>query len=365
MVELTAAFSKTFRGGPTIEADLRLETGKSPVTVLFGPSGSGKTTLLRCLAGLERPDEGKITFGGEVWFDSSAGISTSPQRRRIGFLFQEYALFPHLSVRENVAFGLDHAGAGARVEGLLRVMELEGAAGRRPAELSGGERQRVALARALAVRPRLLLLDEPLSALDAPNRDRLRSELRRRLAGSGVPAIVVTHDRLEALALGDRIAVMSEGRILQSGQVEEVFSRPADLEVARIVGVETVVAGRVLSKEGGLATVEAGGVRLLALDPGGLDGEVLICIRAEEVTLEGASPGRSSARNRVSGKVVGLSPEGPLVRVEIDCGFRLAALVTRQAREELGLSEGDSITAVVKAPAVHLIPRDVVEPSAT
>lgn len=366
-VELIARVSKDL-GGARIEANLHVETAASPVTVLFGPSGAGKTTLLRCIAGLETPDEGTIRFGSETWFDSASRVSVPPQRRRIGFLFQDYALFPHLTARQNVAYGSSsggsgpaRAGADGRVDGLIRMMELEEAAGRKPRALSGGERQRTALARALAANPGLLLLDEPLSAIDLPGRERLQQELRKRLALARVPALVVTHDRLEALALGDWMAVVSDGRVLQTGPVEEVFSRPADLEVARIVGIETVVAGRVVSSDGGLASVEIGNALLRALDPGLASPEVLVCIRAEDVMLERGPSAASSARNHLAGRVAGIRPEGPLVRVTLDCGFPLAALVTRQSRSELGLEEGAAVTAVVKAPSVHLVPRVVVE----
>lgn len=366
-MELTALVVKRL-GGLDLETDLRVDCDVSPVTVLFGPSGAGKTTLLRCLAGLDSPDEGTIRFGSETWFDSASRVSVPPQRRRIGFLFQDYALFPHLTARQNVAYGSNPGGSGPsragsddRVDGLIRMMELGEAADRKPRALSGGERQRTALARALAADPGILLLDEPLSALDLPGRERLQQELRKRLALAGVPALVVTHDRLEALALGDWMAVVSDGRVLQTGPVEEVFSRPADLEVARIVGVETVVAGRVASSDGGLASVEIGSALLRALDPGLASPDVLVCIRAEDVMLERGPSAASSARNHLAGKVEGIRVEGPLVRVTLDCGFPLAALVTRQSRVELGLEEGAAVTAVVKAPSVHLVPRVVVE----
>jgi molybdate transport system ATP-binding protein len=241
------------------------------------------------------------------------------------------------------------------------MMELEAAAERKPGALSGGERQRTALARALAVDPELLLLDEPLSALDPPGRERLRQELRRRLALARVPALIVTHDRQEALALGDWMTVVSDGRVLQTGPIEEVFSRPGSHEVARIVGVETVVAGRVVGVTGGLADVAIGSVVLKALDPGLSTTEVLVCIRAEDVLLERVPGGASSARNHLPSTVVSVQTEGPLARIVVDCGFPLAALVTRQSWEELGLDEGIAVTAVVKAPSVHLVPRVMVE----
>jgi molybdate transport system ATP-binding protein len=354
-------FEKAFPGGPRIECALELPADRASVTVLFGPSGAGKTTVLRCVAGLERPDRGAIRFGDETWFDSARRVDLPPQRRRAGLLFQDYALFPHLSVAANVAYGLGHLGAGERrqrVDESLALLGLETLAERRPAQLSGGERQRVALGRALAPRPRVLLLDEPLSALDAPTRQALRGELRRLLARLAQPTLLVTHDRTEALALGDRMAVICEGRLRQVGPIEDVFSRPADLEVARAVGVETVHSARVVSRHGeGLVTVEVGEVRLTAMDPGGIDDAVFACIRAEEVVLERGPVGQVSARNRLEGTVSSVTPEGPLARIVLDCGFALAAVVTRQACRDLDIREGERLTAFVKSPSVHLIGR--------
>jgi molybdate transport system ATP-binding protein len=358
---LLADFERRFPGGPTIAAALELPADGPPVTVLFGPSGAGKTTILRCLAGLERPDRGRIAFDGEIWFDSERGTHLPPQSRRVGLLFQDYALFPHLTVAANVGYGLAH-GSGregaARVAELLARMGLADRAARRPGQLSGGEKQRVALARALAPEPRLLLLDEPLSALDAPTREPLRSELRRLLTQAGVPSLLVTHDRAEALALGDRMIVVADGRTRQVGPIDEVFRRPADTEVARIVGVETVVAARVVGQPGeGLLAVEAAGVRLTAMDPGGLAGEVFACIKGEDVILERGPIGQVSARNRLAARVTQVTPEGPLVRVSLDGGFPLTALVTRQAVAELQLAPGVQVVAFVKSPSVHLVPR--------
>ncbi|MBK6406820.1 MAG: ABC transporter ATP-binding protein [Holophagales bacterium] len=357
---LEARFVRRFRGGPAISADLVLPGGDGPVTVLFGPSGSGKTTVLRALAGLDRPDEGTIVQGDETWLDTARGVFVPARHRRVGLLFQDYALFPHLTARQNVAFGLHRAGSAERARRtaeVLALLKLDGLGDRRPAELSGGQRQRVALARAIAPSPRLLLLDEPLSALDAPTREELRGELRALLLRLGVPAIVVTHDRIEALALGDRMAVMVDGRIRQHGRVADVFERPADRDVARCVGVDTVLAGRVVEAAEDLATVEAHGLRLAAVDRG-LRGDVWALLRAEDVTLEQGGGARSSARNHLPGIVAAVTPEGPLVRVVLICGgTRLSALVTRASRTELSLEEGAEVFAVIKAPSIHLVPR--------
>ncbi len=356
---LVICFHKPFPNGLTVSADFSLSLERASVTVLFGPSGAGKTTILRCLAGLERPDRGRILYGDEVWFHAERGVWLPPQKRRIGYLCQEYALFPHLTVEQNIAYGLSHLSSREqreRIAEMVELLKLCSLRGQRPGELSGGERQRVALARALAPKPRLLLLDEPLSALDAPTREQVRRELRRLLLGFQIPTILVTHDRLEALSLGDQIAVLIEGRVRQVGLVPEVFSRPADVTVAEAVGMENVLPARVLSGEQELVTLDVGGRELTAV--GSVSGsEVFACIRAEDVMLYTEAPQSVSARNRLAGRIAGLHLEGPLVRVMLDCGFPLTALVTHQAQEELELREGVPVTAVIKAAAIHLIPR--------
>jgi molybdate transport system ATP-binding protein len=228
---------------------------------------------------------------------------------------------------------------------------------RKPLELSGGQQQRVALARVLAREPQLLLLDEPLSALDVATRDHVRSELAHLLRSLGIPAIVVTHDWVDALTLGDWMLVMGGGRILQTGPPQEVFTRPQHREVAAAVGVETVVSGRVLGRTAGIATLEVGSGQLAAADPGGDATEFYVCIRSEDVTLEKGRAQQSSARNHLRGVVVAVVPAGVLTRVIVDVGFELIALVTRQAVEDLKLVAGADVFAVFKASAVHLIPK--------
>ena len=358
--ELVARFVKRFGKATVVEADLRRPTDRFSITVLFGPSGCGKTTTLRCLAGLERPEEGSITFEQATWFDGERRIFLTPQQRDVGYLFQEYALFPHLTVARNVAYGLrrlPRPERRLRVGEMLELFRLGGLEDRLPHQVSGGEQQRVALARVLVRRPRLLLLDEPLSALDQPIREQLRPEVRRLLAGFGIPVVLVTHDRIEAMALADHLVVLDRGRVLQQGSVDEIFSRPADVEVARIVGMENVQPGRVARSEDGLATVAVGDKHLVAVAPSSPVDQVYVCIRAEEVILVKGSSDAASPRNRLPGVIGSLTPEGPLVRVAMDCGFPLQALVTRTACNELELREGEAITALVKAPSVHLITR--------
>jgi molybdate transport system ATP-binding protein len=359
---LSASFSKTFSGGPRILVENLEIPNSRGITVLFGESGAGKTTVLRCLAGLDRPDSGTIAFDGEAWFDASHRILAPSRTRRIGLLPQDYALFPHLSVEKNIAYGLHDLSQFERRERVAEAVQwlgLDGLDRRFPNELSGGQQQRVALARAVVRRPRLLLLDEPLSALDAPTRLRLRWELGRLLQQLGIPTVLVTHDRTEVLALGDNLIVMARGRIIQRGPVSNVFRCPATVEAAAILSVETVQAGRVLQTADGLATVSVGERKLKALAPDLPSGtlQVFVCIRGEDVILMRGEPGRSSPRNCFPARVQTLQHEGPMVRVELDCGFSLTAVLTRQACDELALAVGEQVLALIKAPQIHLIPR--------
>jgi molybdate transport system ATP-binding protein len=356
--ELAARFVKRFGPTAAVELDLVLPADRSAVAVLFGPSGGGKTTALRCLAGLERPDEGRVTFGAETWFDAGRRVNWSPQRRAVGFLFQEYVLFPHRTVRGNVGYGLGGLARADRARRVGEVLDRRGLAGladRYPGRLSGGQQQRVALARVLARRPRLLLLDEPLSALDEPTREHLRHDLRRLLSDAGVPVVLVTHDRREAESLGDQVVVLDGGSVRQRGPAAEVFARPASLAVARAVGFETIVPGRIRSVQGGLAAVAVGRAELAAVEPPGAPTDVLVCVRAADVLLVQGDVGPTSARNRLKATVRSVAADGPLVRVELDCGFPLAAVVTRPAAADLGLCAGAEVTALVKATAVQLV----------
>ncbi len=349
--ELRCVCRKRLSSGFELDAVLSVPLDASPVTVLFGPSGSGKTTLLRLVAGLEHPDAGEIAFRGRAWHDSARGIDLPPQQRRAGFLFQDYALFPHLNVGANVAF----AARPERVKPLIKAFGLARLAAQMPRAISGGQQQRVALARALAADPALLLLDEPLSALDAPARGAMRRQLRRMLLEGGVPALVVTHDRLEAMALGDWMAVVIAGRMRQLAPVQEVFRHPADAQVAQAVGVENVLPAVIAARESGLMTLEVGAHRLHCVDTGEA-GPVYACVRAEDVALSSEPPESSSVRNRLPGRVVSVLLEGPLARVELDCGFPLVSMITAQSAGELRLKPDDTVCAGIKTTSVHLTP---------
>ncbi len=348
MVEtLSVRFVKRFPGGAEIRGALEKEGGASSVTVLFGPSGCGKTTMLRCLAGLERPEEGVIRFGGETWFDAERRVFVPPRKRGVGLLFQDYALFPHLSVAANVGYGLKGVAADEarrRVGEWLERFGLSGMGRRKPHQLSGGQRQRVALARALAAEPRVLLLDEPLSALDRALREELQGELRRHLLGCGVPAIVVTHDRGEALALGDELAVMQAGRMLQYGEMSGVFRRPVSPEVAEIVGMDNILPGRVVGREGEEAIVECGKIRLRATCAA--EGKVWVCFRGEDVVFGDTGGHAFPAR------VVSVQAGIPLARVELDAGILLIARPSGKR-----LPDGGETMLAVPPDAVHVMAR--------
>jgi molybdate transport system ATP-binding protein len=346
--ELICRCRKRLSSGFELAAEVSIPIEHSRVTVLFGPSGSGKTTLLRLLAGLDRPDEGVISFHGDTWYDSSRALHLPPQRRRAGFVFQDYALFPHLTVAQNVGF----AASRARAAELMETFGLVDMAARYPRGISGGQQQRVALARALAAGSALLLLDEPLSALDAASRVRVRTDLRRMLLSSGVPAIVVTHDRAEAIALGDWMAVLVSGRIRQTGPVREVLRHPADVSVAESVGVENVLSAEIAARDPGLLTLQVGQQHLQCVDSGET-GPLFACIHADDIALSRDIARSSSVRNRLTGRVLSVLREGPLARVELDCGFPLIAVITAQSAAEMDLKPDDTVCAVVKTTAVH------------
>jgi molybdate transport system ATP-binding protein len=357
-----------FASGFSVRAALNVELPPGAMLVLFGPSAAGKTTILRQIAGLERPDVGVISFGGEVWCDIARQQWRPPQTRRVGVVFQNPTLFPHLTVRDNIRYGVgmgsDRGQTGVRpgsdpAAEIARLLGIAGLEHRYPRALSGGEAQRVALARALTPGPRLLLLDEPLAALDAPTRVRLRRDLRALLQATGTPAILVTHDRTEALGMGDAVAVVIGGRVRQVGPIADVFSRPADVDVAASLGIEAVLPGSVAGSADGLIEVAISGVvvHVAERDPLPAGADVYVCIRAEDVTLETRAPGQASTRNHLGARVVSIVSEGPIERVTLDCGFPLDALITRRSREELHLARGAPVTAAIKATSVHLVPR--------
>ncbi len=318
-------------------------TAGDGVSVLFGPSGAGKTLTLQCLAGLVRPGAGRIVADGRVLFDSAAGIDVSPQERGLGYVFQGYALFPHLTVRSNVAFGLRRRRAAERERRTAEVMErlgLRGLEDRHPRELSGGQRQRVALARALAIEPALVLLDEPLSALDLPLRRALRDELQAILADWKMPAVLVTHDFAEAYQLGDRVVVYEAGRVRQAASRGDLLWRPASESVARILGFRNVLRGAVVEVCPTHLLVAWRGQRLevrtppdrVPLPPVG--SAVTFFVRPEDLRLirkDGPPPDRTHHSNILSGRVVR----------EMDRGVTWTLMVRLEAAGEPAQGEMD------------------------
>ena len=345
----------------TLRVDLEITR---PITVIFGPSGSGKTSLLDLIAGLRRPASAFIRLGDQVLTDTGPGVFVPSRHRRIGYVPQDLALFPHLSVRKNLLYGhrlLDDSAQSPapQLDHVVELLELGSLLQRSVARLSGGEKQRVALARALLASPRLLLLDEPLASLDLPLKAKVLPYLARIRDEFRIPMLYVTHDRFETLSLADEILVLIDGAVAQRGAVYDVFSRPASFNVAGLLTVETIQPGRVVKSADDLVTVAVGNATLTAVAPDlpASAVEVHVCIRAEDVILLKSIDAASSARNHLPGIVRSLHREGGLMRVELDCGFPLAALLTRQACEELALHPGNRLVALIKAPHVHLIPR--------
>ena len=345
------------------ELSAGLEAGDRSVTVLVGESGSGKTTLLRALAGLARPDAGRIEVDGEAWFDSARGVDVPAPERPIGHVAQDYALFPHLSAAGNVAFGLRAQGLSAReaaprVGAALERLGVGALASRRPHELSGGQQQRVAMARALVLEPRLLLLDEPLSALDVQTRRAVRGELRRLLADLPCSTVYVTHSPAEALAFGERITVLEGGRVSQSGTRDELMRHPRSPYVAEFLGVNFFRG--TLAGAGAPGGAEAVRIALphgeLVLGAGG-EGDVAAVVHPRDITLALAPPA-GSARNVFAGAIEELAPEPPdgeLVRVSLATRPPLIAEVTRAACEALALRPGLRVHASFKAAGVTVV----------
>ena len=339
-----------------LEGDLEAASGTT--LVLVGESGSGKSTVLRLLAGLARLQAGRIECAGATWCDTSAGVCWPPQHRPIGYLPQDYALFPHLSVFDNVAFGLVATGTGRRearrrAHDALERLSLSGLAGRRPSELSGGQQQRVALARALILEPALLLLDEPLSALDLETRHIVRAELRRTLRSLPCVTVFVTHAPLEAMLFGDRIAVLDRGRVVQSGEAPDLLRRPRTRYVATLLGLN-LLPGQVRRRGPGeevLLETPRGPVTVLAAEAGD---ELFLVVSPGQVTLS-REPPSASARNVIHGVIEEILPEPPhgeRVRVVLGPAPSFVAEVTAEAATRLGLAVGQDAYASFKATSV-------------
>lgn len=338
--------------------DVALEVPAGRCLALAGPSGAGKSSVLRIVAGILRPEHGRVRCGEQTWLDTAAGIAVAPEDRRCGYLFQHYALFPHLSAAQNVAYplrGLPRAERRRRAIALLERFGIAALADARPRTLSGGERQRVALARALAREPRVLLLDEPLSALDSRTRAGAGRELKAALAGAGVPTILVTHDFTEAALFGDRVGILDGGRIVQEAPPGELAARPASAFVAEFTGA-VVLTGDARPGPGGLTEVLLhGGGRLLSTDLA--RGPVAATLYPWELALGAVTDGaRGSAQNHLEAEVVSVTVLGNRVRVGLGAGQPFSAEITGTAAQALALAPGVRVTATFKAAATRLVP---------
>lgn len=339
-------------GSLDLQVELTVRPGE--VVALLGPNGAGKSTVLRCLAGLEPINDGRICVDGAVVDDPVADVFVEPEDRPVGFVFQDYVLFEHLSVLENVAYGLRARGmakndARERAQEWIDRFGLAEYGPERPRSLSGGQAQRVALARALATNPRLLLLDEPLAALDVGTRAAVRRDLRQHLATFEGMRLIVTHDPVDAHALADRVVVLEAGRVVQTGTLAEITARPRTRYVADLVGVN-LIAGEVI--DGVLTT--SSGARVVIADA--VDGPALATIRPHSVLLVRGEATASSARNTWSGAIVDVDRLGERVRVVIDGDLPLTAEITTAALDELQLQPGDRVHASVKATDIEVAP---------
>jgi molybdate transport system ATP-binding protein len=338
------------------------------ITILFGASGAGKTTLLDCIAGLATPDSGLIGIGERVIFSSERRINIPVRERRIGYVFQDLALFPHLSVESNVGYGLSQIPREERASRIHKTLDSLGIASlrdRRPAELSGGERQRVALARALVTEPCLLLLDEPLAGLDLPVRMKIADDLRRSVQHLPIPVLYVTHNRDEVFMLGERLLVLENGRLTAQGTPHEVLSAPRGETVAQLAGFENIFDVQVASihEERGTMTCRVGSSRfesarveletpLVRADE---NARLRVGISAGDILLATSAPVGLSARNILPGRILSLYERDAIVVARVDCGIEMSAHLTLGARDSLQLSPGKQVWVIVKTHSCHLL----------
>ena len=331
--------------------------------MILGPSGSGKTTLLDCIAGLARPDSGRIAIGERVLFDATARIDIPVAQRQLAYLFQSLALFPHLSVEQNVKYGIAKLNAGERerrMRSLLESFRITQLRDRRPGEISGGERQRVALARALVTDPALLLLDEPLTALDLSTKAKILADLRQWNTAHRIPILYVTHAPQEAFALGERVLVLEGGQLIAQGMPNQVLKWPPSETIAQVVGFENVFDATVLS------LLEAQGTMLcrvgrnhlvleVPLTTTAVGAQVRVAVRAGDIMLAGERPHGLSARNTFEGRVTEVRRAGVTVVVMVDSGVTLEVHVTPAAAEELKLAPQRPVWLVLKTYSCSLV----------
>jgi len=350
--------SKAFNGAKIL-SDIDLEIKAGEIFTFIGPSGSGKTTILRLIDLLDRPTSGRIVFDGE-----DTAVSETKQlaiRRRMGMVFQKPAVL-NATVSENVAFGLKFRHVPReeiekRVPAALELVGLPDLSGQRAPTLSGGEMQRVALARAMVTQPDVLLLDEPTANLDPVSSDLIEDLILRINKKFRTTIVMSTHDMIQGQRLADRIGVIMNGRLVQVGSSAEIFYQPSGREIARFVGIEAIRGGTVTENRGGHALIRIGETCIEALTDVRVGQRVALYIRPEEVGLmpDDASFPRSSVRNHFTGRITKMVPSGPFVRVTVNCGFVLMALITRRSCTELGLVVGTNVVAGIKATAIHVL----------
>jgi molybdate transport system ATP-binding protein len=361
---LTARIRKERRSADasSFALDVRIEVPRG-ITILFGPSGAGKSTLLDCVAGLVRPDDGRIAAGGDVLFDSASGIDVPVAKRRTAYVFQNLALFPHLSAEENVAYGLKNVHEKERrkhVEAILQAFRVENLRKQRPGEISGGERQRIALARSLATEPRVLLLDEPLTGLDAELKAAIVDDLRAWNAAKGIPILYVTHSREEVDALGERVIALDNGRVVSAGVPMEVLNAPRRKRLAQAAGFENLLSATVLDLR------EADGVMRVRLGESACEIEVplgyaaagnrvQVAVRAGDILLATERPYGLSARNVLEGRIISLEQRGTMAIARVDCGSAFVVHVTPGAVRALELTAGRRVWVVLKTHSCHLV----------
>ncbi len=378
---LNASVRKSF-SAPEHGFSLDVEFNAAPgFTILFGRSGSGKTTLLDCVAGLAAPDAGRIAVGERVLFernvhDAGTRIDIPVAKRKVAYVLQDLALFPHLTVEQNTEYGLAHLPRlerRQRAAAMLQEFRIEHVRQQRPAEISGGERQRVALARALVTDPRVLLLDEPLAALDAPTKSKILEDLRRWNQAHGIPILYVTHTREEVMALGERVLVMEAGRIIAQGTPHEVLSAPLQETVAQLAGLENIFDATVESvhADRGTMTCQIMNCRITTNLPGSPEGGIVLLetpliradvgtrlrvgIRAGDILLAIVDPVGLSARNVLPGRLVSLERRDMIVSARVDCGVEMEVHLTLAARDALALTEGREVWLVIKTHSCHLM----------
>jgi molybdate transport system ATP-binding protein len=361
--QLAVQLSKHFSGAGrdfTLDLSFTITTG---ITIVFGPSGAGKTTLLDCIAGLTAPDSGIVTIGDWVLFDLARGMNLPVQSRKMGYVFQDLALFPHLTVGKNVEYGLAGVNGSERqkrADAILESFHIAHLRDRKPREISGGERQRVALARALVTDPCVLLLDEPLAALDATTKSKIIDDLRAWNAAHGIPILYITHNREEVFALGDRVLVLENGRIVADGTPHGVMAAPRRESLAQLIGFENIFHAAVVAahEDRGTMTCRIADSNVELETPlvrAETGSTLLVGIRAGDILLATVQPTGLSARNVIPGRLLSLAQRDVIVVVRVNCGVEMEVHLTLAARDSLQLQAGREVWLIVKTHSCHLM----------